>query len=304
MTLKQRITLCTTIILCMSSLTGCSQDKPVKLTNELRFSLEKISDLKISYDDEEVIFFPSDENTLVIKEYMTTPKDNYYAKVKQNHSSIHISEGAKPIFKDNFYRYIEIYLPASYQHALTVTTSDGDIDMSGIDLHVSVLRIDSTSGTMQIDSAKAEKIYLSSTSGTLKLGIVNGDTIRVETTSGEVICEEVNGYVTYATTSGNAQFSSAIGSGSYKVNNSGTLSAAYTQVQGNLTLFNKNGDIKLTLPKKLEFGFEAAAKNGTILTSFQDQLRTEGDTVRGTVGNSPDVTVRAETKNGNIEVTQ
>ncbi len=42
----------------MSSLTGCSQDKPVKLTNELRFSLEKISDLKISYDDEEVIFFP------------------------------------------------------------------------------------------------------------------------------------------------------------------------------------------------------------------------------------------------------
>ena len=71
-----------------------------------------------------------------------------------------------------------------------------------------------------------------------------------------------------------------------------------------MSFYNKNDDIKLTLPTELEFEFEATTKNGSVSTTFQECISIDGKTTRGTVGNNPTVTVKAETNNGNIEVSQ
>lgn len=304
MTLKKCLILYTAVLLILFLLSGCSREDSFKMANELRFSLDEITDLTVSYDDEDVSFFSSGGNTLVVKEYMTVNESRCYARVRQNKNSIHISEGKKPIFKNNFSRRIEVFLPKSYKKNLMVTTSDGNVDMSDIILHVSSLRIDSTSGTVQVNFADAEKIHLSSTSGNLKLGQIKARIIVLETTSGNVTCSKVNGNVTYTSTSGNAQFKSAVGSGSYKAGNSGRLSVSYTEVTGDLFLFNKNDNIELALPAELEFEFEAAAKNGTVSTSFLEPEVIDGGTASVTVGNNPTVEVKVETRNGNIEVTQ
>ena len=289
---------------CLFTLSGCSHSTPAQVANELRFNLNSISDVTISYDEEAVTFFESENDELIIKEYMTENKSRYYADVKQDSTSIHISEGGKPFFKSNFTRHIEVYFPKQYQGSLTVTTTDGDIDISDVALVVNSLRIESTAGTVQLRNANASIVHLSSTSGKLDLGNITGEQIKLDTTSGKVTCIELNGAVAYTSTSGDIDVKSAVGSGSYRANNSGNLNVTYTEVTGDLSFFNKNDSIELTLPQDLEFAFEATTKNGSVSTSFQECISVDGRTSRGTVGSNPTVTVKVETNNGNIEVSQ
>lgn len=304
MTLKNRITYVMAAALCLVSLAGCGSKKSSQIANELHFPMDGISELTISYDEEELTFFESDNDELVVLEYMTKNKSSYYAKVDQNDNSIKISEGGKPFFKSGFSRYIEVYLPSSYFGNLTVTTSNGNIDMSDIELNLSTLRIDSTDGTVRLKRAQAQTIHLSSTSGTLNIGNLKADQIRLETTKGDTVCEGLDGKVTYTSTGGNAEIKSAVGGGSYKANNSGTLAVTYSEVTDDLYLFNKNDNVNLVLPETLEFEFKATTKNGSVSTNFQECITVDGHTTKGTVGNQPTVTVEVETKNGNIEVVQ
>lgn len=304
MKLKNEFMYVMVMALCLIGLSGCGNEKFPQMANELQLSVEDISDLTISYDEEKVTFFDSESDELIIREYMTANKKRYYAKVDQCDSSIKISEGGKPFFKSGFTRYIEVYLPSAYEGSLTVTTTNGDIDLAEMELGLSTLRIDSTSGKIDLKGAEAKVIHLSSTKGTLKIGSLKADQIKLETTSGNMVCEKLEGDVTYTSTSGNARIESAVGGGSYKANNSGKLDVTYLEVTDDLYLFNKNDDVHLTLPEDLAFEFQATTKNGSVSTNFQESITVDGRTAKGTVGSQPAVTVEVETKNGNIEVIQ
>lgn len=288
--------------LCLIGLSGCGGGQSLQMANELRFTIANLSDLTISYDEEKLTFFTGDGDELVVREYMTANKSSYHARVDQRKDSIKISEGGKPFFKSGFLRCVEVYLPADYEGNLTITSTDGDIDLSDVELNLSALRIDSASGNVDLKMAEAEIIHLSSTRGTLKTGNLKAGQIRLETTSGNTVCERLEGDVTYTSTSGNAEIKSAVGSGSYKADNSGKLDVVYLEVTGDLYLFNKNDDVHITLPANLEFEFQAATKNGSISTSFPEAVTVDGRTIKGTVGSQPTVTIEVETKNGNIEV--
>lgn len=309
MKMKKQIrgSIMTVLFICF--LTGCSNSQHlkttnVKIANELYLALEGISDITLSYDEEAITFYEADGSDLVIREYMSEDKAGYHADVDQDREHIHISEGGKPLFKNGFTRHIEVYLPVSYAEALTITTTDGNIDLSGMALQLSRLRIDSTAGDVRLNEAVASEIHLSTTSGTLKLGSIAADTIRIDSTSGSMTCDKLVGSVAYTSTSGNAHIISAIGSGSYKAGNSGKLRVIYTDVTGDLAFYNKNDDISLTLPADLEFEFEAKTKNGKVSTSFREHISDDGRTTRGTVGSNPSVNIKVETRNGNIEVSQ
>lgn len=288
----------------LAALIGCSHSQTSEAANEIHVSLKNISDITISYDEEAILFYPAEGSELIVKEYMTKNKSRYYAHVKQSSDSVHISEGGKPFFKSGFSRRIEVFLPASYMQALTVTTTDGNIDLTNVGLQLSSLRIDSTAGTVDIEKAAASTIHFSTTSGTLNLGSIEADSIRLETTSGTLTCSELTGNVEYTSTHGNADIKSAAGSGSYKTNHSGSLHVNYIKVTGDLYLFDKNDAIHLTLPKDLSFAFEAVTKNGSVSTTFEECMTADGRTIHGIVGSSPTVSVKTETNNGTIEVTQ
>ncbi|WP_095175699.1 MULTISPECIES: DUF4097 family beta strand repeat-containing protein [Blautia] len=283
-------------------LTGCSHSAQPEMVNELRYSVGDISDLTISYDEENITFYMSDSDEIVIREYMTEKDKAYYAKVSEDGNSVHISEGRKPFFKDGFLRYVEVELPSSYQKGLTVTTTDGNIDFSETKLILTSLRIDSTAGNVNLKDMTAKNMYLSSTSGMLDLYKLQAEAIHFMTTSGKVSCDTLNGSVICTTTSGDVSIKNAVGSGEYKNNNSGLLEIDYSEVTGDLLLFNKNGDIRLTIPDDLEFDFTAETKNGTIRTSFQDEIKTNGAKAEGKIGKNPVITIETETRNGKIEV--
>lgn len=304
MKIKKLTVLSTTLLLIALMTSGCGKRQSAQMVNELSFSLDEIKEITISYDDEDITFIQSENDHLVIKEYMSQDKNSYHANVKQDNNRIKISEGGKPFFKSEFVRYIEVYLPESYNEALKITTTDGNIDITNVTLDMKSIRIDSTSGILKLNEATASDIYLSSTSGKLELGTLKGEQIKIETTKGSVTCEKVEGNVSYTSTSGNAAFLSAIGSGTYKANNSGKLSVNYEEVTGDLSLYNKNDSVNLKLPQALDFKFKATTKNGSVKTDFQGNIAVSGNTTSGTVGSNPTVTVKVETKNGNIEVTR
>ena len=291
-------------VLFLVLLSGCSHRGEPQPVNELRFSLNGISDVTISYDEERITFFEAESDELVLREYMTENKAAYHAKVDQRGEYLHISEGGKPVFKESFNRYIEVYLPASYQGNLTVTTTDGNIDLSEVPLELSTLCVDSTSGRVEISQVSADSIKLSSTSGTIDIGQLNAKRIQLETTSGSISCDSVEGYVVYSSTSGDLEIKSAAGSGTYKANNSGELNVTYTMVDNDLYLFNKNDTVNLTLPADLEFRFTATTKNGSVSTTFPESISINGQITSGSVGLHPTVTIEVETRNGDIQVTQ
>lgn len=292
------------VIIGMTLLTGCSHSRGAQLANELSFPAGEISDFTISYDEENITFLRGTTDAVILKEYMTKNKESYYAKVTRHGASLKISEGGKPLLKEGFSRYIEVYLPLSYNGNLTVTTTNGNIDLSETALRLSSLRIGSTSGTVRLRDAAAETINLSTTSGTLELGSIRSEEIRLGTTSGTILCDGLNGHISCTSTSGDVSLSSVTGSGTFRNDNSGMLDVTFTEIDGDVSLFNKNDNIRLTLPEGLAFYFHGTTKNGSITTSFPEAITEKDQEANGTVGENPTVTVEVETKNGNIEVTR
>lgn len=300
---KKQFAVCIAAAVGVLVFTGCSHRQSLRLANEIVLSLDDVSDVTISYDEETITFYPSENGDLTIKEYMTEDKSRYYAKVERR-GGIKVREGGKPFFQDDFYRCIEVYLPASYRGNLTVTTTDGDIDLSGLEMFLNELRIDSTAGTVRINAVEAQDLYLSTTSGILDADCLSADTIRIAASGGNFFCGKLNGDVVYTTTSGSADIKSAVGSGDYRSDQSGDLRVIYTEVTGDLSFYNKNDDIYVKLPADLEFEFEAVTKNGSVSTSFPECVSDAGGTISGAVGGHPAVSVRVETNNGTIEVEQ
>lgn len=255
--------------LSLISFSGCSNYSDTELSNEMTFDLDKISEISITYDDENITFYDSENDKLIIKEYMSKNKKSYHAKVQEKDNYIHISEGGKPALKSNFYRYIEVYLPKSYTKALTVGTTNGEINLSNIDISLEILNANTTSGIIQINNAAASLINLSTTSGTID-------------------CARLEGKVNYTSTSGSVNIKSAYGSGQYRSDNSGEMDIIYSSVDGDISLYNKNDDVNLTVPHDITFDIQAKSKNGTISAPQSDTASA--------------FKITAESVNGNINI--
>lgn len=273
------------VLLLAAALTGCAGGGAPDYINEVHLELAGVREVAIAYDWENVTVLEGEGDELVLREHMTADGRRYRAGVEQGDGRIRISGGTRPLLDRDFSRSVEIRLPAGYGEGLSITTTDGAIDLTGADLVLRALRCESTSGTVQIGRAEAREITLATTRGT-------------------VACGALRGRVSYTTTSGDLVIESAAGSGDYRAENSGALEVAYVQVDGALSLYNKNGDIALTIPADLEFTFEAGSKNGTVTTTFQDCLAARDGVYTGRVGAAPAVSVHVEARNGNIRVTR
>lgn len=301
MKIKRGFTIMLCILLSAVILSGCSVASDYREADALSYSVEDVSAIKIAYGAGDVRFFRSDGDQLILKEYMTVVKDRYRAKVESGDGTIGIKEGSKPLF-GGFSRYAEIYLPDNFKGELTVTTSHGEINCSDIQLNLSALRFDTSAGAVRLSNVEADSVYLSTTHGNMYLGELTAETVRLETTHGSVECEALRGNTTYTTTHGSFRVKHAEGCGSFTVNNTGDLQIDFAEVKGNISFYNKNGNIKVALPEQFDFTFSATTKNGSVRTSFQSALTVDGKSFYGNVGENPAFRVSAQTVNGAIEV--
>lgn len=137
------------------------------LVNTIEYEIKDIVLIDISYDEEKLSFYNSNDNKLVIKEYMNLNKKEYYAKTKSKSISIEISEGKKPFLKSNYAIYIEIYFPNQYSKCLSISTTNGVLDLININFDLETMSINNTNGEINIDFIQADQVNLVTTSGNI-----------------------------------------------------------------------------------------------------------------------------------------
>jgi hypothetical protein len=167
-------------------LSACSSGN-LDLVNTQEIKLDNIVDIGIIYSSENISIFMGTADTLIIKEYMSEDNNQYYAKISNTGNTVTIENGNRPLMPvfNFFNRRLEVYLPISYKNAVSIKTSSGNIETSGI--ICSDITIKSSSGSISANFINAEKINLETSSGRINCTVnENAADITINSSSGSV----------------------------------------------------------------------------------------------------------------------
>jgi hypothetical protein len=293
---------CAGIIL-IGALSGCGSQKATALVNTLTFDTGDFQSLRLDYDADDIHVLEGDNGQIILKEYMNEDKKGYYARTSTQNGELLITEGDRPR-RSNFESYIEIYIPQDYTDSLSLHSTSGTIS-SEIALNLSGdFSLDTTSGILEISNTKASDINISSTNGNLKFGNIDADAIYIQTTNATTVINQARGAISYQTKGGKLTASGISGSGSFTASGEGSIDISFTEVTDDISAYSKNGTLTAELPSQLAFKFSATTKEGSIDTSFADQLAVTDNTAAGTVGTLPEIFIELETRNGDIKVSR
>lgn len=284
-------------------LSGCGEQKAPALVNTLTFNMGDFERLRLDYDADDIHVLQSDTDRVIVKEYMNKDKKSYYARTSMRNGERLITEGNRPKHS-HFKSYIELYIPQKYTDSLTLHSTSGTIK-SEITLNLSGdFSVDTTSGVVEASNVTASHVKGTSTNGSLSFENMDAGDIDIQTTNATTVMNQASGAIRYQTKGGKLTASSLHGSGSFNASGEGVMDISFAGVTGNISAYSKNGALAVTLPSSLAFHFSATTKEGSIDTSFADQLAVKDHTAAGTVGASPEITVELKTQNGDIKASR
>jgi len=267
-----------------------------ELRNTIELSASDIDALEIMYGSKNVVFYPSDDDSIIIKEYLYSDKDEAKAKVDTVYNTLTGERTVSVIGGETFQliifgfyatgERIEVYLPKEGPDALLVQTGSGNIVAeSGFEVNTKRFEAEAGSGNIVWHDTTSEDMHIQAGSGNIKLqkSVGNGN---IQTGSGNILIEDFSG-----------QGSVEAGSGNIKME--------VKEIKGDLKLKTKSGNIRLILSGQPSFRFEAQTGSGNINTSFDDRLNynRKGNQANGEVGENPSVLVSVEANSGNVYIT-
>lgn len=237
---------------------------------EHEFDVTGIKSIEIGYVSEQVIFYQTEGNQIKIVEHLNQNTNNA-ASTSLTNGTLNVTGDKRRaklhnLFSFNFKKeWIEVYIPASYEGALSISTVSGSIDTED-EWKLSAFSGKSTSGNIELEGMSAETLYVSCVSGNLDI-------------------KEISGSGDLKTTSGN-------------------IDAECIQIKGTLSLATVSGNIQLTVPKESSFDFNANSVSGRIRTDFDKGLSYNKNkkNASGSYGNGGDNAISAGTVSGNIEI--
>ncbi|WMJ87680.1 DUF4097 family beta strand repeat-containing protein [Anaerocolumna sp. MB42-C2] len=291
------------VLLLVGFLSGCRIQKAISLVNTLTFNTVDFESLRLDYDADDIRVLKSNNDQLIVKEYMNENKQSFYARTFKQNGELLITEGDRPK-RSGFDSYIEIYIPQNYTGNLSLHSTSGTIH-SELALNLSGnFNVDTTSGLVEVSNTKALNVKASSTNGSLNFENMIADEVNIQTTNAATSLNKIIGTINYQSKGGKLTASALHGSGSFNASGEGSIEISFADVTRDISAYSKNGTLAVTLPRELAFKFSATTKEGSIDTSFTDRLIVTDNTTSGTVGTSPDITVELETRNGDIKVSR
>ena len=294
-----------------------------RLINTQIAEMEDISDISIKNYSSDIFFKRSDGNDIVIKEYISNRSTQAsFVTINQEGSSLNIYADKKSfnswsIFGSS-HRYFEVYLPESYQGAMRVDTSSGDV-YAEIDLEFTDCSVNSASGYLKFEKLSAENISIKTSSGDIngkelngkkklsaKSGDINIDSstgdAEISTSSGDVKLDEAKGNMDISTSSGNLRVDRLTGSARAR-STSGDIQLNLSELTGDLSFETSSGYVSCKLPKDTGFKFWASTSSGDIKTDFDDSLsfNKKGSQAEGMIGDPAGHFVEVKTTSGDIK---
>jgi DUF4097 and DUF4098 domain-containing protein YvlB len=281
------------------------------LVNIQEIDLENINSVDIVYSWENITFFENDTNNLILKEYMSIDKSNYYAHISNSGDKILIKKGSRPfgigtgILFNMFNACVEVYLPKSYTKNLKVKVSSGKIEGGKIYTH-SEISLETSSGDISVNAITANNVKLKASSGNIIFDKINGN-VSAETSSGNITIGQVNGNLTASASSGSIKGDTVNGnvnihirsgdiifgnidgditaessSGNIELNratgnvvakaSSGSIKCMVAENAGDVSLTTSSGRVTLDIPRDFVFNFSSRTSSGRLSTPFSENL--------------------------------
>ena len=218
----------------------------LKLVNTQSIKLEGIEDLKIKYSSDDVVFYKSDSDELIIKEYMSfTPKEEELTQITKSGKELRL-EGKRDgwngfVLGFNRNSRMEIYLPAGYKNNIYISTASGNIK-SGLILKVREFELTTASGDIEFNEVSGANLTISSASGDIEFNEVSGENLTISSASGNLNFKKAEGNRKLSTSSGDIK----VYGGSGKTEISSISGSIYVQNSiGDFDAGTSSGDIKV-----------------------------------------------------------
>lgn len=300
-----------------------------KLISTTQLSVSDIDNINVSYKGD-VIFYQGDSDKLVIDEYSVKDlEEDKKVQIDSSGDTITVeaqrddnwSSGFWFFVNESNYRYLKVYLPASYSGSLVTETVSGDIisdDLFSLDdialttvsgdirmeqLEGETIELHTTSGDVSISQASGERI-IKTTSGDIKVLSGDGDSLFTST-SGDITAENASGNMVVKTASGDIRVLKSAVSGTFNTT-SGDILVEVSNMIGSIDFTSVSGDVKCIIPENAELIFEANTTSGDINTFFDEDLsyNKRRNHVNGSIGDSPDIRLTVDTASGDMNISK
>jgi DUF4097 and DUF4098 domain-containing protein YvlB len=322
------------------ALTGAYAREEPRLVHTETLDLGGITDLTISYGQDEVILRESESGDLVIKEYMSRDNPRYYAQVSRSGGTVQLKRGKRPWLRWNWDARAEIYLPRSFRGNLRISNSSGNLSgdaellgyqtidisvgsgtvflnrISGetVSVHVSSGELDIrniagnsfvsvSSGRLRIDGISGGEHRVKVSSGRLRIGALEGLSF-VGISSGNVAIDRAQGKIEVDISSGSLDLTGFSGEGVFEMS-SGNLRMDINELRGDMRFKVSSGSIDVFIPAALSFNLDALTRSGNVRVNEAGEqiLKASGNsTILRPLGPSPERTIFARVNSGNITI--
>lgn len=263
--------------------------KEAGLRNTITLSGDQVEELELTYSSQNISFFTSDSEDIIIKEYLRSNREDAKATVSLNGGRAVITGGSGinfGMFRLNMggWERIEVYLPDKLFQRVSVLVSSGNVT------------------AQEKFVLKCRNLLLQTTSGNIRWeGSIWAEETGFQVTSGNISLKDIEGVVNVEASSGNITLDRISGSGTLEAK-SGNIRVAAENITGDLSMEANSGNIKLALPKGLQFHFTANTSSGNIKTDFDNHLsyNEKGNQAEGDVGENPTIQIDMRARSGNV----
>ena len=280
-----------------------------KLRNTIEYPASEVNALTLEYGSKNVYVYPSQEDKIVVKEYLISDDPAAQATVTETENGEVVVRGSQTnhfvlfgIFIGMGER-IEVYIPKTELKALSITTGSGNIASEADFTNAEgTLFVQAGSGNIHWDTALAKELSFQAGSGNVRLDNITG-VIKIKTGSGNITCDGISGPADIKAGSGNITVEEFCGSGS-ALAGSGNIKIDADEITDDIKIETGSGNSRLEIPESLSFRFEAKTGSGNINTDFDDVLtfNKKGNQAEGSVGTDPSVNISMRANSGNVRV--
>ncbi len=249
--------------------------------NIINLDISTVKTLQIGYQAETLFIHTTDENEMILKEYIGNSAYEYLAKVNANRFKTTIRYGRRE--EVNTKSFVEIFLPKNWHGELVLYTQYGHISCQ--------------------DTIEVERFAAETSEGNITLGEIVSPRIRLVSSSNSVLLNKAKGFADIHTTSGNIAAHNIDG-GAKLETSTGVIDASFKSLNNIVECGTLSGNIQLSLPSSSGINVDGITKTGDISSSIDGiDVRLKPGNVKnvfGSRGEKPLQNIKLSTINGNI----
>ncbi len=284
--------------------------KKAELRNTIELSTSEVNSLNLDYGSKNIVVYSTSDEKITIKEFLYNDRSENMALVTygENNQVTVTGGNVRTIVFFSFGiggERVEVYIPDKVLSELSIRSGSGNItgEHGGV-AETGSLTVTSGSGNIRWKNIDVEEISFQAGSGNVNLTDIKGE-IGIQTGSGNISGELFNGNVSASAGSGNITLTEFAGGGKITAK-SGNLKVEASQVDSDIRMQTGSGNIKLVVPKDLQFHLEIQTGSGNINTDFDEVLsyNKKGNNAQGDVGSEPDISISLEANSGNVKLSE